>query len=92
MVGDQRVQRRDPLHPFREAAPHQPPPLIVLQFDVVMGLRPVVAEEQHPVLLALELLPVASLEETSGDLMDQCSRHDIPPAITTSSPTGRGTI
>jgi integrase/recombinase XerD len=35
---------------------------------------------------------VASLEETSGDLMDQCSRHDIPPAITTSSRTDRGTI
>jgi hypothetical protein len=65
--------------------------LIVLQFDVVMGLRPVVTEEQHPVLLALKLLPVASLEEPSGDLMDQCSRH-IPPAITTSSCTSRGTI
>jgi hypothetical protein len=33
-----------------------------------------------------------SLEVASSPLMDQCSRHDIPPAITATSPTSRGTI
>jgi hypothetical protein len=30
--------------------------------------------------------------EDRGDLMDQCSRHAIPPAIRSSSPTGGGTV
>jgi hypothetical protein len=33
-----------------------------------------------------------SLEVASSPLMDQCSQHDIPPAITATSPTSRGTI
>ena len=47
MVGDQRVQRGDPGHALGQPAPDQPPPAGVLDLDVVMGLGPVITDEQH---------------------------------------------
>ncbi len=47
MVTDQAVQHRQPRYPLRKPAPHQQPALIILDLDVVMGLGPVIADEQH---------------------------------------------
>jgi hypothetical protein len=41
--------------------------------------------------LLLSLIRVEP-EETSGELMDQCSRHDIPPAVPELLTTNRATI
>ena len=64
------------------------------QMHVVMGLGPVHSYKDHSVA-TFQLVgstPAVSLEVASSPLMDQCSRHDIPPAITATSPTSRGTI
>ena len=52
MISDQRMQLRHPADPFRQLAPDQHPALLVLEFDVVMGLGPVIAQEQHSGLLS----------------------------------------
>ena len=66
---------------------------IVDEFDVVMGLGPVISDEQHPSgLLRFGVTNPNPGGEDRGDLMDQCSRHAIPPAIRPSSLTGGGTV
>ena len=47
MLRDQLMQRGDPGQPLRQPPPRQHPAGIVLDLDVVMGLSPVVADEQH---------------------------------------------
>jgi hypothetical protein len=84
MLSNQPMQSRDPGHPIGQPPPDQHRPGVVLDLNVVMGLSPVIADKQHPTLLALTH-PEAS-EKTCYDLMDQCSRHDIPPALPASSP------
>jgi hypothetical protein len=44
---DQPVQLRDPGAPFRQPSPAQPPPGLVLDFDIVMILGPVVPDQQQ---------------------------------------------
>lgn len=51
MLSNQRMQLAQPGHPLGQPAANQHPALIVLQLDVVMGLGPIVAQEQHPGLL-----------------------------------------
>jgi len=41
------VQRRQTGHTLREPTPDQDPTLIIFDLDVVMGLSPVIADEQH---------------------------------------------
>jgi MFS family permease len=67
---------------------------LVDELDVVMGLGPVISKEQHREQTSSGWAPAASDPggEDRGDLMDQCSRHAIPPAIRFSSPTGGGTV
>ena len=48
MISDQRVQPRDPGDPLRQPATNQPAPGLVDDLDVVMGLSPVITDEQHP--------------------------------------------
>jgi len=47
VLPDQLVQRRDAGHALRQPAPRQPAARLILDLDVVMGLRPVVPDEQH---------------------------------------------
>ena len=47
------MQRRDPGQPLRQPPPDQHRAGIVFDLDVVMGLRPIVADEQHHTLLTL---------------------------------------
>jgi hypothetical protein len=50
------VQPGDPGHPFRQPAPGQPPPRLVLQLHIVVIFRPVVPDQhQHR---SAALLPV----------------------------------
>ncbi len=91
---DQLVEASNAVHPFRQPGLGQPPALPVCHVHVVMGLRPVHSYKDHPVA-TFQLVgpaPTVSLEVASSPLMDQCSKHDIPPAVTATSQTNRGTI
>src|SRR6266496_3250653 len=48
VLGQQRVQTRDPGHTLRQPATGQPPTGLILHLDIVMGLGPVITNEQHP--------------------------------------------
>jgi len=47
MISDQRVQPGDPDDPLRQPATGQPSTGLVHDLDVVMGLGPVITDEQH---------------------------------------------
>ena len=47
MITDQAVQCGQPFDTLGQAAPHQQPALLVFDLDVVMGLGPVIAQQQH---------------------------------------------
>jgi hypothetical protein len=85
------MEAGDALHPLRQAAPGETLAVLILDVHVVVGLSPVHPNKDH-------LAPLGSTgtntepEDPSSHLMDQCSRHDIPPAVTGTSPTSRGTI
>ena len=46
MLGDQRMQPRQPIQPFRKPRPSQPAAALVDQLDIVMVLGPIVPDEQ----------------------------------------------
>jgi hypothetical protein len=47
MLRDQLVQGRDPGQALRQPPPRQQPAGIILDLDVVVGLSPIVTDEQH---------------------------------------------
>jgi hypothetical protein len=49
MLSDQLVKQRDPGQTLRQPLPDQQPPGFVFDLNVVMGLSPIVADEQHPI-------------------------------------------
>ena len=81
-LGQQRVQLSDARGALGEVPPDQALALLVKHHHVVMGLRPIVPDEDHRApLLANEGTNIEK-KQRLGDLMDQCSqRHDISPAI-----------
>src|SRR2546429_7541283 len=82
-------RRASPLHPIRHPALGQRHPPFVEHADVVVAFRPVDPHEDHsPPPLRRPVSP----EGTRGALMDQCSRHVIPPAVSFPSPTGGGPV
>ena len=66
--------------------------LAVPHVHVVLGLNPVHPSKDH--LSPSPDRPCTNLspETPSSSLMDQCSRHDIPPAVQGTSPASRNTI
>jgi len=48
VVSDHRVQPTDPGDPLRQPTTGQPSPGFVHDLNVVMGLGPVITDEQHP--------------------------------------------
>jgi hypothetical protein len=65
MVPDQRVQRGQTRHTVEKATPDQDPALVVLDLDVVMGLGPVIPDEQRQLTFpCLDVAPPSRLEET----------------------------
>jgi hypothetical protein len=59
---------------------------------IVMGLGPIHPNKDHLLSPLTRIEPNLSLEAASSPLMDQCSKHNIPPAVTATSPTSRGTV
>ena len=92
MLSDQLVQRRDPGQPLRQPPPGQHPAGLVFDLDVVMGLGPVITDEQHPRLLAHVDQQPRATEKTCYDLMDQCSPARHPTSTTGLLTNRRGTI
>ena len=72
MVSDELVKQRYPNQSLRQPLPDQQPPGFVFDLDVVLGLSPIVADEQHP-LSSLMINTARAMERTCYDLMDQCS-------------------
>jgi hypothetical protein len=77
VLGHHRVQADDTLHPLGHPSLGKDAALLVEHARVVVRLGPIDAHEDHDSLLPRPLSP----EEVRGELMDQCSRHDIPPAV-----------
>jgi hypothetical protein len=79
----QRVQLRDSRQALRQPPFRKPRTLLIKHADVVVALSPVIPDEDHRSSPQLVDHPSES-EKNLSDLMDQCSRHDIPPAIRSS--------
>jgi len=47
VLGDQGMQRSQPVDSLRQPTPGQPAAVLVDELDVVMGLGPVISDEQH---------------------------------------------
>jgi hypothetical protein len=80
VLSQQRMQLPDTGKPLRHAPLRQPLALLIKHADVVVGLSPVIPDKDHRSSPQLVDHPSES-EKNLSDLMDQCSRHDIPPAI-----------
>ena len=70
------MELADPGHAVGDPAFGQHHAVLGHHADVVMVLGPVHSHKEHLLLLSLD-----EPEEMRSDLMDQCSRHDIPPAV-----------
>ena len=81
-----------PSTPSGSRASAQALAVLVRHVHVVVGLGPVHPYEDHLAPLTRRTGTNTEPEDASSYLMDQCSRHDIPPAVTATSPTSRGTI
>ena len=79
VVADQGMELSHAVDPLRDPALGEDRAGLVHDADVVMGLGPVHPDEDH--CAASSPRPTREPEESSGALMDQCSRHDIPPAV-----------
>jgi hypothetical protein len=91
VVADQVMEAGDAFHTLRKTATPEAFAVLALHADVVVGLSPVHPDKDH--------LDPSSFdqhqhepEDPAASSQDQCSRHDIPPAVTGTSPTIRGTI
>ncbi len=91
VIGDELMERANPRKSLRQSSSRELLAALVHQMNVVMIFCPVVTDEQHPGRLPSPWW-FASRRATSGDLMDQCSEHDTPSALTQPSPTSRDTI
>jgi hypothetical protein len=80
MSGDDLMERADPRQSLRQPPTRQRLASFVHQMHIVMIFCPVVPDEQHRVV-SPSRVSVASRRATSGDLMNQCSRHDTPSAL-----------
>jgi hypothetical protein len=80
----------DALHSLRKATATEAFAVLVLHVHVVVGLGPVHPYKDH--------LGSSSFDrhqhepEDPSSSQGQCSRHDIPPAVTGTPPTIRGTF
>jgi hypothetical protein len=94
MIGDQGVQRRQPVDPLGEPAAGQPPPVLVDDLDVVMGLGLVIPDEQHSGAASSGSASTCPNPggEDRGDLMDQCSsaRHPTGHPLLLTNRRGHG--
>ena len=78
MCTDQLMQLADPRDAVRNPAFAEHYAFRIHHADIVMVLCPVHTNKDHPLLL---LVCPHEPKEKRGDLMNQCSRHDTPPAV-----------
>src|SRR4029450_3824149 len=81
MLSDQPVKQRDPGQTLSQPLPDQQPPSFVFDLNIVMGLSPIVADEQYPVSSLMITMNQAT-EKACYDLMDQCSPARHPTSTT----------
>ena len=87
------MQHRDACQPLRHSAAGQHPAGLVFDLDVMVGLSPIVPNEQHRApSLAYLINKARTAERACYDLMDQCSPARHPTSTTAPSPNRRGTI
>lgn len=77
VLGHYGVQATDAFGPVRHSPLGQDPALLIQHTHVVVRLGPIDPNEDHDSSFPWPLSP----EEVRGDLMDQCSKHAIPPAV-----------
>jgi hypothetical protein len=89
VVSDQAVQRLQSGNALGQASLRQPPAALVDQLHIMMIFGPVITQEQHARLPSARRQdePRGDRVRPNGSVLD---RHDIPPALQTSSPTGTG--
>jgi len=76
-LGDQRVQPGHPHDALRQAGPRQHPAATIHYLDIVMGLSPVIPDEQpHPISRSPADRSQQPSRRTISDLMNQCSRTE----------------
>ena len=76
MVGDELVERADPVQALRETTARQLLAVLVHQMDVAMILRPIAT--LNTAIDSRFGRFVLEPENPGGDLLDQYSRHDTP--------------
>ncbi len=79
VLGDEGVQLTDALKPLVNSSLGQHLPALVDQADVVVGFRPIDSDKDHWHLLAPTHQRRA--KESPDELIEQCSRHNIPPVV-----------
>src|SRR5438045_7901190 len=79
MLGDEGVQLTDALKPIGNSSLGQHLPALIDQADVVVGFSPIDSDKDHSHLLRVGLYTRA--KERSDELIEQCSRHNIPPLV-----------
>jgi len=90
MSRGQLMEPGDPFRTFGQPATTQLAALLIFKVHIVVGLRPV-----HPGKDQFQVLPPApecdsEPEDPGGPLIDQCSKHAIPPAIPGNLTTWQG--
>jgi hypothetical protein len=85
------MQGRHPQQALRQPPPDQSPAPLVDDLDIVMGLSPIVSNEQQPAS-SLDDQQTRTTEKTCYDLMDQCSPARHPTSTTGPLTDCRGTI
>jgi len=92
---DQTVQLGDPSDPLRQPSLAQPPPGLVLDFDIVMIFGPVVPDQQQrssSVTSTSSSQPRERHQRPNGQVLTHEQRHVIPSAVNAPDQPGRGTI
>jgi len=91
MLSDQLVQPADPGQPLRQPLPRQQPARVVFDLEIVMGLSPVITDEQHPASSLVDQQSTSQREDLlrpNGSVLT--ARH--PTSTTGPLTTCRGTI
>jgi hypothetical protein len=90
MGADELVESSDPFDAFGKSSTAEAFGVLVHHVHVVMGLGPVTPTKI--IWLLSSNGTFVEPEDPSSSLMDQCSRHDIPPAVNGDLTADRGTI
>jgi hypothetical protein len=91
VLGDDGVQPANSLEPVWNSSLGEHLPLFVDHANVVVGFSPIDSYKDHWHLLG-GTRGLTEPKESSDELIEQCSWHNIPPVVHLSSPAGGGTV